>query len=216
MSFVDTSAQEQSLRQAAQGLRHQIHALHEIRWYRKRTKLARKMAPTFGPQSPTPDGDWSLNLEDCMLNERRDEQIPGGLRIMVEDALQHAGHQPPLQPTATLCCDLVEQHAWDIAEKFPPVDDLIELLQTQAAYISQAISKRYPDTKETPLTRRLTATDIVQQLAIKGTATTVAAVRGWARRGHITAKPLPNGRNGYRLDECLLHVAKITHTENPQ
>lgn len=215
-NYVDTSATEQSLVHAARELKGQFRLLETVRWYKPKIHLARKMKPTFGPQSPTPDNDWSLNLEDCLVHERRDEQIPGGLAVMVADALEHAGHQPPLQPTATLCCDLVEQHAWDIAEKFPPVDDLIELLQTQAAYISQAISKRYPDTKETPLTRRLTATDIVQQLAIKGTATTVAAVRGWARRGHITAKPLPNGRNGYRLDECLLHVAKITHTENPQ
>lgn len=213
--YIDLSVREQTLRAAATDLRTQFHHLQTVRWTKPKIKLARKMRPTFGPQSPTPDNDWSLNLEDCMINERLDERIPGGLAVMVADALEHAGHRPPLQPTGIKLCDLVEQHAWDIAERFPPVDDLTDLMIEQTAYLATAIKRRYPDTKETPLTRRLTATDIVQQLAIKGTATTVAAVRGWARRGHITAKPLPNGRNGYRLDECLMYVAKITHPENP-
>lgn len=213
--FIETSVREQTLRAAATDLRTQFQQLQTIRWTKPKIKLARKMRPTFGPQSPTPDNDWSLNLEDCLVHERLDEQIPGGLAVMVDDAISYTGATMPPEPTGIVLCDLVDRHAWAIAEHFPPVDDLIELMQTQAAYLSKAISKRFPDTKETTMTRRMTATDIVKQLAVKGTATTVGAVRGWARRGHISAEPLSNGRNGYRLDECLMYVAKITQPENP-
>ena len=214
-NYVDTSATEQSLVHAARELKAQFRLLEKVRWYHPRVQLARKMRPTFGPQSPTPDNDWALNIEDCMINERRDERIPGGLAVMVADALEHAGHNPPTQPTGIKLCDLVEQFAWRIAERFPAAPDLTDLMIEQTAFVSKAISKRYPDTKETTMTRRMSATDIVQQLAVKGTATTVAAVRGWARRGHISAEPLSNGRSGYRLDECLLYVAKITHQKTP-
>lgn len=215
-TYIDLAVREESLRHAARDLRNQFCYLGRIRWTRKKIKLARKMRPAFGPQSPTPDGDWSVSLEDCLLNERRDEQVPGGLLVMVEDALQYVGLAMQADLNGVQACELVERHAWQIVEKFPAVDDLVELMLAQTAYVARAISKRYPEVEFEPMTRPMTATEIVKQLAVRGTATTVDTVRGWARRGHISVTDLPNGRNGYRLDECLLHVAKITHAENPQ
>lgn len=208
-NYVDTSATEQSLVHAARELKGQYRLLETVRWYKPKIHLARKMKPTFGPQSPTPDNDWSLNIEDCMINERRDEHIPGGLAVMVADALEHAGHRPPLQPTGIKLCDLVEQHAWDIAECFPPVDDLTDLMIEQAAYLATAIKRRYPDNERTTMTKPLPASEIVRQLAIRGTATTIDTIRGWARHGHITSTELPNGRHGYQLAECLNHIGQV-------
>lgn len=207
--YIDTAVREESLRHAARDLRSQFCYLGRIRWTRKKLKIARKMRPTFGPQSPTPDGDWSVSLEDCLLNERRDEQVPGGLLVMVEDALHYAGlaMQPDLNGVQV--CALVERHAWQIAEKFPAVEDLVELMITQAAYIAQAISRRYPEVEFEPMTRPMPATEIVKQLAVRGTATTVDAVRGWARSGHISYMDLPNGRHGYLLAECLAYIRGI-------
>lgn len=208
-NYIDLSVREQSLRAAARDLRAQFQQLRTIRWTKPKIRLARKMRPTFGPQSPTPDNDWSLNIEDCMINERRDEHIPGGLAVMVADALEHAGHQPPLEPTGIKLCGLVEQFAWDIAERFPPVDDLTDLMIEQTAYIATAIKRRYPDNERTTMTKPLPASEIVRQLAIRGTATTIDTVRGWARHGHITSTELPNGRHGYQLAECLNHIRQV-------
>lgn len=208
-NYIDLAVREESLRHSARDLRNQFCYLGRIRWTRKKIKLARKMRPAFGPQSPTPDGDWSVSLEDCLLNERRDEQVPGGLLVMVEDALQYAGLAMQADLNGVQACELVERHAWQIAEKFPAVDDLVELMIAQTAYVARAISKRYPEVELEPMTRPMTATEIVKQLAVRGTATTVDTVRGWARSGHISVTDLPNGRHGYLLAECLTHIREI-------
>ncbi|MDH4657342.1 hypothetical protein J7S19_01695 [Corynebacterium pyruviciproducens] len=211
--FIETSVREQTLHAAATDLRTQFQQLQTIRWTKPKIKLARKMRPTFGPQSPTPDNDWSLNLEDCLVHERLDEQIPGGLAVMVDDAISYTGATMPPEPTGIVLCDLVEQNAWEIAERFPAAPDLADLMVQQAAYIATRIRKRYPQLvtdQPSVLTRRMQATEIVRQLSVRGTATTPDTVRGWARHGRISAEELPNGHKGYLLAECLTVVTKIT------
>lgn len=213
-NYVDTSATEQSLVHAARELKGQFRLLETVRWYKPKIHLARKMKPTFGPQSPTPDKDWAVTIEDSLLRETREEHVPSGLLVMVADALSYLDEGLGKGTVTGLrLCALVEQNAWEIAERFPAAPDLADLMVQQAAYIATRIRKRYPQlvtNQPSVLTRRMQATEIVRQLSVRGTATTPDTVRGWARHGRISAEELPNGHKGYLLAECLTVVTKIT------
>lgn len=213
-NYVDTSATEQGLVHAARELKGQFRLLEKVRWYHPRVQLARKMKPTFGPQSPTPDKDWAVTIEDSLLRETREEHVPGGLLVMVADALSYLDEGLGKGTVTGLrLCALVEQNAWEIAERFPAAPDLADLMVAQAAYIATRIRRRYPQLvtdQPSVLTRRMQATEIVRQLSVRGTATTPDTIRGWARHGRISAEELPNGHKGYLLAECLTVVTKIT------
>lgn len=81
------------LKRAAIRLRDRYRDLNEIKMTPPRSPAARKTKPTFGPQSPNPDGDWAFNIEHLLVNECDDDnpnaEAPSGLFNMVVDAQRY-------------------------------------------------------------------------------------------------------------------------------
>lgn len=174
-------------------------------------RLARNMIPTFGPASPTPDGDWAVSLTDSLLRETREDNVPGGLLVMARDALTTIGeHDRATDRDPVILCMHIAYTAGPICDHFPAADELAELLDEQADYIITQINHRYPaaDTTGQPVQRH-GAEHVAKQLRARGHSATADMVRGWARRGHITRIVMPNGHGGYLLGECLAHLESL-------
>lgn len=208
---VDVLAQE--LRQAARNLADAYAELENAKWERSSIKLARDMKPTFGPSTPTPDRDWSLNLEVSLLKETRDERVPGGLLVMVVDALSYtsaAGRAHAVD--GGLACAHIYRNAFEIAERFPAAADLLDLMLEQDRFITREIARRFPTPthpkREEP---RHNSTVTIRILGQKGHRVTPQHLHTWAARGHITREPMPGGRNGYLIAEVLAHITKGEH-----
>lgn len=203
------------LKRAAEQLRHQYAELNQLKHTPPRTPLARKMKPTFGPQTCSPDGDFALNLELLLVDEGDDDnpnhEAPSGLFNMVIDAQRYIHNHTIQTKDGHRLTTFITHHAGAIANQFPAADDLLTLLRNQTQYIQGAIRRRHG----TPTNHRgggtvrlLTATEAAKQLQARGHPTTPDTIRGWARRGHITPIPLPNGRNGYTLNQLQQHIDK--------
>ncbi|WP_147285146.1 hypothetical protein, partial [Corynebacterium renale] len=136
---------EFDLRDAITALKEDFFRLEELKWERPKTaETARKMEPVFGSSTPTPDGDWSLNLEDCLLQERRDEAIPGGLLKMAYDALSYTiSDGASITPhTGAMVCAHLWRNAAEIADKFPAAQELLELIREQHRFLQREFVKR--------------------------------------------------------------------------
>lgn len=208
---VDVLAQE--LRQAARNLADAYGSLEQAKWERSSIKLARDMKPTFGPGAPTPDRDWSLNLEVSLLKETTDEKIPGGLLVMAIDALSYtsaAGRAHEVK--GGMLCAHISRNAYEIAERFPAADDLLDLMIEQDRFITREIVRRFPTPtqpkREEP---RHNSTVTIRILGQKGHRVTRDQLNYWTKAGHITREPMPGGRNGYLITEVLAHITKGEH-----
>ena len=203
------------LKRAAEQLRQQYAELNQLKHTPPRTPLARKMKPTFGPQSPEPDNDWALNIELLLVDEGDDNnpnhEAPSGLFNMVVDAQRYIHNKTIQTKNGHRLTTFITHHAGAIANQFPAADDLLELLRNQTQYIQGAIRRRHGTPQQHRgggTVRLLTATQAAKQLTIRGHPTTPDTIRGWARHGHITPIPLPNGRNGYTLNQLQQHLDK--------
>lgn len=98
----------------------------------------------------------------------------------------------------------------DWVSRQPDADGLLTELRRWATLVEKATG-RGPTIKDlAALERRQSATSIRRRLASKGHRVTTDTIRGWARHGHITTKPLPNGHSGYLMTEVLDHLGKET------
>ena len=207
-----THVDEFNLRDAARNLADAYAELEELKWAKQETKLARKMEPTFGPGSPTPDRDWSLNLEVSLLKETRDERVPGGLLVMAIDALSYtsaAGRAHEVR--GGMLCANIYRNAFEIAERFPAATDLLDLMLEQDRFITREIARRFPTPtqpkREEP---RHNSTVTIRILGQKGHRVTRDQLNYWAKRGHITRHQLANNRSGWLMSEIIHHINNTT------
>ena len=146
-----TADPEFELRDAAKAL---AAAYAELRAYKHtttRTEKLRPMKQTFGPGTPAPDHDWSFNIEHLLTHPRtdddREQEAPVGLHEMVVDAQRHIANRTIQTCDGCSLADFVYTHAWEIADKFPAADDLLDLMQAQERYIGREVQRRYPQRK---------------------------------------------------------------------
>lgn len=205
---------EFDLRDAIRDLKDDFHHLDEFKWETvTKPKPERKTKPYFTSETPTPDNDWSLNLEDCLLNERHDDTIPGGLLVMAHDALSYtvAGDRTITPRTGGMVCAHLWRNAAEIAEKFPAAEDLLELLREQSMYLRRQFAKRdrHGDTMtaipaDTMATGFGTAADLAPLVsAAIGHHVDRKQITYWGRSGRITAYTQPDGTTQYRLDQTI-------------
>lgn len=222
-----TPAEE--LHALARDLANAYHQLAELKFTPPRTPQARKMAPTFGPMSPEPDGDWALNLEHELMRETTDEHIPGGLRTIAYDALGYTLAPPHARPdcrvgyldddcTPSILCAHIARRAHEIARNFPAAEDLAELMAKQLAYLTKHINQHHgTSTKltampaDTMATGYGTAADLAPlATAATGKPITREDIRYWGRSGRLTTYTQPDGSTQYRLDEAITAAREYT------
>ena len=224
-----TPAEE--LHALARDLANAYNQLAELKFTPPRHPQARKMAPTFGPQTPSPDGDWALNLEHELMRETTDEHIPGGLRTIALDALGYTLAPPHTTRncptgyldddcTPSILCAHIARHARQITEHFPAAADLAELMATQHTYLTKHINQRHGQgTKLTTMpadtlaTGFGTAADLAPlATAATGKPITRETIRSWGRNGHITQYTNPDGTTAYNVNQ----VVEYAHTYTPR
>lgn len=203
---------EFDLRDAITALKNDFFRLEELKWERTKTgETARKMEPTFTSESPTPDNDWSLDLEDRLLEERRENPgdsyaPPGGLLTMAYDALSYtsgAGHA--IQPrTGGMVCAHLWRNAAEIADSFPAAQELLDLLRAQHVFLQREFTKREGTEQPRPEARQ-TSTVICGLLGQRGIHITPVQLRQWAHRGKLTTTKI-GGCNGYLLSEVIKNL----------
>ena len=205
---------EFDLRNAIRDLKDDYHRLDEIKWEKvTKPKPERKMKPYFTSETPIPDNDWSLNVEDCLLNERLDDTIPGGLLVMAHDALSYTatGDRTITPRTGGMVCAHLWRNAAEIAEKFPAAEELLELLQEQSMYLRRQFAKRdrhgdimtanQPDIRATGFG---TAADLAPLVsAAVGKSFTRDQIRYWGRSGRVTPYTTADGTTHYRLGDLI-------------
>lgn len=193
------------LKRAAIRLRDQYSALNEIKMAPPRSPVARKKKPTFGPQSPNPDGDWAFNIEHLLVNECDDDnpnrEAPSGLFNMVVDAQRYIHNKTIQTKDGYRLANFIALHHGAIANQFPAADDLLELIIEQTAYLTHHIDKRV-GTSPPRAEARHNSTVICALLAQQGVSVTPDLLRKWAERGKLTVAHR-DGRNGYLLSEVL-------------
>lgn len=195
------------LRDTANGLRLLFERLHQLKTEKPQpTTDGNIYRPQPGPNAPN-NTHWH-SIEDELLNERRGDDktnIPGGLTIMVLDAAQYVGTMPTSirngkHPTGPELCAYVAFNAQTITDEFPAVEELDELMTHQARWLYNKIGQP-PDAE-----RRQTAQSISHHLTHHGHWISPNRIHKWARDGHITTQPLPDGKNGYLLSETIRHI----------
>ena len=111
----------------------------------------RPMKPSFGPGTPALDHDWSFNIEHLLTHPRtdddREQEAPVGLHEMVADAQRHIHNRTIQTRDGYRLANFVYTHAWEIADKFPAAEDLLDLMRAQERYIGREIQRRYPQRK---------------------------------------------------------------------
>lgn len=205
---------EWELRRLARTLADSYDQLRQLKWTPARQAPVRKMKPVFTSQTPEPDGDWSLNLEIELMRDTPDEHIPGGLRTMACDALNHTtarGYGDETRPG--VLCAYLYRNAWEICEKFPAADDLADLLATQAAYINRALTTRFGNPgPAAPIEAQQqawgTAADLAPVLTIiLGRTITRQQVTSLGRNPKFTRRTTPTGTT-YNLAEMADHLKR--------
>lgn len=209
---------EFELRRLVKNLAHLYATLDDLKWTPTRQEQVRKMKPSFNSQTPSPDGDWALNLQIELMRDTPDDTIPGGLRTMACDALNHTtarGYGHETNPSV-LCAHLY-RHAQEITENFPATEELTELLTKQTHYIHTKITHKQgttpppqlpPNTMSTGLG---TAADLAPlATAITGLAITRKQITYWGRAGHITTYLQPDGTATYQLAQVVEHARTYT------
>lgn len=194
------------LKRAATRLHNQYLALNELKMAPPRTPAARKMKPTFGPQSCAPDGDWALNIELLLVDEGDDDdpgrEAPSGLFNMVLDAQRYIHNRTIQTKDGRRLANFVALHAGAIANQFPAADDLLELIIEQTAYIARHIEKR-AGTSPPRAEARHNSTVICALLAQQGIDVTPELLRKWVEREKISVAKGDNGANYYLLSEVV-------------
>ncbi|QQB47596.1 hypothetical protein I6I10_06950 [Corynebacterium glucuronolyticum] len=108
--------------------------------------------------------------------------------------------------TGPMVCAHLWREADEIVQRFPVVEDLVELMVTQAGFIarecelrerSQGIEAGAPQAQA-----RMTSSVICPLLAQRGYDVSPELLRQWVKRGKITAY-VQGGRNYYKLEEIL-------------
>ncbi|MDK8242571.1 hypothetical protein [Corynebacterium coyleae] len=215
-----TPAEE--LHDLARDLANAYSQLAELKFTPPRAPQARKMAPTFGPQTPSPDGDWALNLEHELMRETTDEHLPGGLRTIALDALGYTTAPPhPTRNcpigylddgcTPAILCAHIARHARQIVDHFPAAEELAELMATQHAYLTKHINQRHGQgmklttmPADTLATGFGTAADLAPLIsAVIGRHIDRKQITYWGRSGRITAYTQPDGTTQYRIDQTI-------------
>lgn len=214
-----TTAEE--LHHLARQLANTYATLAELRWTPVRQIPVRKMEPVFGPMSPEPDQDWTLNLEHELMRDTPDERIPGRLRAMVRDAMSYTStrHGWPDETRPGMLCAYIARYASEIAAYFPAAEDLAELLTEQHHYLTTQINRRYGTHKLTAIPPGLlatgygTAADLAAYVAAAtGKPITRETIRSWGRNNHITQYVHPDGSTVYSLAQ----VIDYAHTYTPR
>lgn len=211
----------QQLHDAARTLANTYNTLQELADTPPRTPNVRKMKPTFGPQPPTIDHDFTLNITHELMRETKDPNIPGGLATMAHDALQYTKapqHTPHntgwlddnIAP-AILCAHIARQ-SQPISQTFPAATELLELLQAQHQYLTKQINNRYgrPEHRQEA---RQTSTTIKKILAQQGITITRQHLHTWAKRGHITQHPNNQGKPTYLISEVIQWASRHDATK---
>lgn len=200
------------LKRAAIRLRDQYSVLNEIKMAPPKSPLARKTKPTFGPQSPNPDGDWAFNIEHYLVEECDDDdpnrEAPSGLFNMVVDAQRYIHNKTIQTKDGRRLANFIALHAGAIANQFPAADDLLELIIEQTVYIARQIEKRVGVSPPRPEARH-NSTVICALLAQRGINVSPELLRKWVQRGEISAV-YRDGRNLYCLPEVLAKVIKAS------
>lgn len=204
------------LKRAAIRLRDRYRDLNEIKMTPPRSPAARKTKPTFGPQSPNPDGDWAFNIEHLLVNECDDDnpnaEAPSGLFNMVVDAQRYIHNKTIQTKDGYRLANFIALHHGAIANQFPAADDLLELIIEQTAYLTHHIDKRV-GTSSPRAEARHNSTVICALLAQQGVSVTPELLRKWAERGKITTKKDDYGRNTYLLSELIPRVAALNENQ---
>lgn len=123
----------------------QLHREHSSRLAEKKQAIKTElmMAPHRGPRDVLNINN--LSDQDEFIHERRGDnrEVPGGLLNMVQDAAFYTSKPHTVFPMkAHVLCDFVREHAYEIAEKFPAVEELHELLQQQIAWLTKHMDQR--------------------------------------------------------------------------
>lgn len=154
----------------------------------------------LGPKSP---GNWlwlnryvtmEQNLRELCLNAFGTDGI--GIHITEADF------------TAPRLCRLIAWHAQPLSE-LDWSEDLAQELEDQAHTINRWTNPPEVQALANQPEPRHGAEHIAKQLRARGVPTTADAIRGWARRGHITRITMPNGRGGYLLTEAINHIRRL-------
>ena len=213
-----TPAEE--LHALARDLANAYNQLAELKFTPPRHPQARKMAPTFGPQTPSPDGDWALNLEHELMRETTDEKVPGGLRTIAYDALGYTLAPPHAtnkcrvgylddECTPSILCAHIARHAAEIVEHFPAAGELAELLHDQDRYLTRRVHNHRGETLkplpvDTVATGFGTAADLAPIVsAAVGRSFTREQIRYWGRSGRVTPYTTADGTTHYRLGDLI-------------
>lgn len=207
---------ETSLHTTAIGLAQSFRRLEASKWQHRSVKLARKMKPTFGPQSPAPDNDAALDLEQRLLHGEQSDP-PGYLAYIADEALQAAGVFMGGAWTGEQICLAIAEHAGRIAQGFVAVEDLIDVMVEQAQHISGWLERRYCDAGVTvgadptsgagfgtaaelaPVVSGLTGVDVSRKHI---------SYLGSSRQ--VTVYTTPRGTTCYALDDVVRAVMKNT------
>lgn len=198
------------LAHAARKLADTFATLAELKWTPERPIGERVMRTQAGSCSPSPDNDRAFNLEYELMRDTTDERIPGGLRTMAIDALNHTGARGYLDETRpSILCAYIARYAPEIAAYFPAVDDLVELLRDQDAYLTRRVHTHQgktltPIPADTMATGFGTAADLAPLVsAAVGKSFTREQIRYWGRSGRVTPYTTADGTTHYRLGDLI-------------
>lgn len=208
---------ETAFKEAITAAKNQYFRLDTLKQQRAlASRPARKMAPTFGPQTPTMDKDWGLNLEYTLLFDTGNEHIPGGLLQATYSALTVAtAPTPTISPiTGPMCLAHLWHHAHNITNLYPHTDQLTQLLNDQAIYLDNQLTKREqhlgltapPIHKE----KRQPAAILCAALQQQGHNITPQTLRKWVERKKITAEN-QGGTNYYLKSEIIRTLIEQKH-----
>lgn len=223
-----TTAEE--IHAIARDLANTYATLADLKWAPERPPNVKVMRSQDGPKSPSPDGDWALNLEHELMRETTDEKVPGGLRAMAYDALGYTLAPPHATSTCRvgylddnctpgILCAHIARRAREIVRNFPAAPDLAELMASQLAYLTQQLNHRHHTNPLTPIpadtmaTGYGTAADLAPlATAATGKPITRETIRSWGRNGHITQYTNPDGTTTYNVSQ----VVEYAHTYTPR
>lgn len=122
-----------------------LHKEHHFSLYEKKqaVRTERMINPGYGPRDVLDIN--ALSDHDELINERAGDErdVPGGLMLMVQDAAFYTdAPYTVFRQNGEELCEFVRQHAYEIAENFPAAQELLELLHTQAAWITRQLDSR--------------------------------------------------------------------------
>lgn len=173
---------------------------------RERTTMA-----TPGPSSPNGDNDMTLDLEGMLLESIEQDDhadMPIGLHAITIRALACTSiHGLAVPKSGAGCCDLIKIYCYEIAEKFDRAEELYQLLEDQARYISFFISVQeeriHGQDGKAKEDIFLTADSLQRALEMRSLECLPETVRKWAQRGHIAISRTTSGGRTYSLKDVV-------------